>query len=574
MKKKVRTYSIYSKKKNKFIVLSFPYNQDLTKQVRSIYKGDRNWNPENKEWTIQWKASNQRKLQKIIKDYSFVKKDHDIMGGVDLDTRSIKLWHESFAKHSERIHTKNLLLNPRPYQNLGIDFLLNVKKCLLSDDMGIGKSLTTLFALELGNLFPAIIVSPSSVKYHWRKEHLRINPSRKIQVIDSSKDKIDLSSEVFIINYDLLGERELIYEDEETGKKKYKHLFKIPELMHLNARCVVFDEMHYLKNNSSIRSKIARRLVNGVDHRFGLSGTPIENSPKELINLLNILGIFHLVADDWQQYVYRYCDGATTEYGMDSSGASNLMELSQKLRTSCMLRREKSEVLKDLPPLQQNIVDVQISNLKTYLKAEDNIIEFVNEHYGYLKAESAVNAEFLVLRNELRQLSAKGKMKAIEVYISDFLASGGKKLIVAGVHKEVLKKLSAKFNGILINGEVSAKKKIQLVEEFQESDNPLLFGNMDAMGTGTDGLQKVCSNMLVYELPDKPSVFEQLTSRINRSGQKNKQQVDVMLCWETIDLIMWETLEMKKEVTEAINKGVKVSPKVNMNNMIVEFYKD
>ena len=85
-----------------------------------------------------------------------------------------------------------------------------------------------------------------------------------------------------------------------------------------------------------------------------------------------------------------------------------------------------------------------------------------------------------------------------------------------------------------------------------------LFANMQSAGTGVDGLQKVCSNMLILELPWRPSELAQTIGRLDRSGQKNSPTITFMLSDETIDSEMWEMLSQKEQVTEAVNKGVDI----------------
>lgn len=175
--------------------------------------------------------------------------------------------------------------------------------------------------------------------------------------------------------------------------------------------------VHNCKNPKSIRSKICKELAKNIDYIFLLTGTAIMNKPVELVNPLNILGKFNELFGGWKSFIYRFCDAYETPFGLDVKGASNTLELNAILKENCYFRREKREVLKDLPDIQTNILDFDINNKREYKKAENNLIEYITENKGKIKAESAKMAEFLVMRNTLRQLSGLGKVKDIKIWI-------------------------------------------------------------------------------------------------------------------------------------------------------------
>jgi len=168
-----------------------------------------------------------------------------------------------------------------------------------------------------------------------------------------------------------------------------------------------------------------------------------------------------------------------------------------------------------------------------------------------------MEAEHLVALGTLRMLSIDGKLKAIEQFLKDW-AVGGKKLIVFGIHSDQLKYLAEKFKSPLIAGGVSSAQKQIIKNNWIASDDTFLFGNIASMGTGVDGLQDVCSNMLITELPWRPSDLEQVIGRLDRSGQKVSPTVRYMLSDDTIDSQMWEMLEEKEAVVGAVNKGVDI----------------
>jgi SNF2 family DNA or RNA helicase len=157
----------------------------------------------------------------------------------------------------------------------------------------------------------------------------------------------------------------------------------------------------------------------------------------------------------------------------------------------------------------------------------------------------------------LRRLSIEGKTKAIETYIKEWSQSDDK-LLIFGLHREPLVYLSEKFKSPLIAGGVSSKQKQKMVNDWKTSDNQFMFANIESAGTGVDGLQEVCSNMIIVELPWRPSDLWQVIGRLDRSGQKMSPNIKYLLSEDTIDMQMWDMLQDKEEVITAVNKGIDI----------------
>ncbi len=105
-------------------------------------------------------------------------------------------------------------------------------------------------------------------------------------------------------------------------------------------KSVIVDESHKCKDFSAQQSKLTMGIANGKEMVICLSGTPVVNKPKDLAPQLGIMGQLQNFGG-YQNFIKRYCSGPNK--------ASNLRELNQILRQNCFFRREKKEVLKDLP---------------------------------------------------------------------------------------------------------------------------------------------------------------------------------------------------------------------------------
>lgn len=321
---------------------------------------------------------------------------------------------------------------------------------------------------------------------------------------------------------------------------------------------IIFDEAHFLKNSDAQRSKAAKLIVKATDAIIQmLSGTITMSRPSELWNILVLTGYDKAISKSWKHFIERYCNGYKGSYGWVSNGATNTLELNQKLRNLCYLRREKRDVLDELPDVIKTVLGVPITNKREIKRATDDFIGYIMETQGEEAADRAMGAEHLVALTTFRKLAIAGKTKAIRGYIKEW-QEGDKKLIIFGVHKEFLQPLAEEFDCPLIAGGVSSKKKQQIVNEWKTSDKQFLFANIQSGGTGIDGLQEVCSNLIIAELPWRPSDLIQAIGRIDRSGQTIISNAIFMLSDDTIDKQMWEMLLEKEIITEAVNKGIDI----------------
>ena len=82
-----------------------------------------------------------------------------------------------------------------------------------------------------------------------------------------------------------------------------------------------------------------------------------------------------------------------------------------------------------------------------------------------------------------------------------------------------------------------------------------MFANIQSAGTGTDGLQDNCSNLVYIELPDKSTELEQANARLERMGQRNSINITYLLSPDTIDADIKEMVADKGMITGLVNKG-------------------
>ncbi len=235
---------------------------------------------------------------------------------------------------------------------------------LLADEMGVGK---TIQAISLAYLYrdswPVLIICPGSMKYLWKGEiqtWLGLKDIR-INIINSSKQKISTEAYFYIISYDLV-----------------RNILK--KLRRMTFDFVILDEAHSIKNKDSLRARNILPIAIRAKRLILMTGTPLLAKPYEGYPLLYALrpDLFPY----FKRYAYRYCDPQPTPFGISWSGTSNTKELHWILST-LMVRRLKNDVLNRLPPKhrQKVLIDTdpevisQIKETRTKIKGRTGTLE-------------------------------------------------------------------------------------------------------------------------------------------------------------------------------------------------------
>lgn len=485
----------------------------------------------------------------------------------------IKPYKELLSRKDIELLIDNLplLKKPRSYQMDYLYYAVNHGNHINGSGVGCGKTKMAIFYAEMIDLFPCMVVCPASVKSGWLREWKETNPNRRVSIISTSSPPEDFEADVIVINYDILGKRVT----KENGKTSLE--IRLDGMKKKSFSLVIADEIHFLKNRKSIRSKSFKKLIHKVPSVIGLTGTLIMNRPAELLNILMLIERIKEIAPDDQYHHYffeRYCNMKETNFGMDISGASNIKELNRLLKECCYFQVSKRDALKELPPISENVVECEITNKRAYKKAKGDLLQFIEDKFkDEEKVEKAARAEFLVKLSTLKQLSLEGKEKFIKKWVEEWMeANEEEKLLVFASQSTILTKIAEEFKeGLLITGGTTTKKRDEILQKFfLQKESRVLFANIGCLGTGVDGLQKVCSNMAILELPPRPSDLVQVIGRLERSGQENPVTIQYLLSPETIDQDLWEMLKGKKDVTDMLNKGFQDDTSL----MILQKYKN
>ena len=550
------------------MLIQFPYNAGAVEAIKEL--PSRKWNPAERGWEIpDFLASAAAvKLEPFYPDIAEALRSHVSSVTVEArrDISNAQSDKEVTDRNAQRIleHIQkelNLPLKLFPYQEVGVAFIeLSKGNALIGDDMGLGKTAQSLAWLALHKeKRPVIVICPASVKVNWGREIDKWIPNSTFQSIDSGKDAIEKGMDFYIINYDLLRKH-------EEG------------LLNIKASVVILDESTYIKERKSQRTKATLKIAKNSPHVLALSGTPILNKPMEFFNILNLLT--PTVFKSQYKFGEQFCGMEHNGYGFSYSGATNT-ELLNFLLKSIMIRREKKEVLKDLPPKRREFMYIGIPNqiIRMHDAAELDLANAVKD-YNTRGLSSGERSERRMLAitalGYLRQVVGMAKAEQTLEIVRPTLEAG-EKIVIFGHHKAVLDKLEedvtkAGYANVRIDGQVTGKKRQKLIDEFQENpDCKVMIASILAMGMGVNLVS--ASSVFIVERQWTPAVEEQGEDRLWRIGQEKEVTVWYLVTADTVDDKMNSLIERKRDLVSRIVDGKKISKEESLVSELLETYR-
>ena len=347
--------------------------------------------------------------------------------------------------------------------------------------------------------------------------------------------------QVVIVNYESLKKffvRRLNRQERFTLKS-----IEFDERIHL-FRSVIIDESHRCKSNKTQQSKFVQGIAQGKEYILELTGTPVVNNNTDLLQQLNIMGRLEEFGG-YTKFVGRYCAGLNQ--------SSHLKELNYRLRNTCFFRRQKKDVLTQLPDKTRSYLVTDIDNRKEYADAERDVIKYLKDYTqaDNEKLQRTLRGAIMVKMGILKQISARGKIRnAVEVIHNT--VDGGEKLIVFCFLKEVVAALKQEFpDAVTVTGDDNEKQKQRAVDSFQEDAAcKLIILNYRSGGTGLT--LTAASNVLFVEFPYTASDCEQAEDRAHRNGQKNAVNCIYLLGSGTIDEYLYNLIQTKREIAHAV----------------------
>ena len=399
------------------------------------------------------------------------------------------------------------------FQKEGLDFLLKSSgNALLADEMGLGKTVQTLsYVSTEKQTFPVLIVAPLVTLNNWEREVEKFlkKKSRNGRIVESESPTVTLirtgkakelpKTDIYIINYELLLKRS-------------------NDLEQVGIRTIVCDEVHNLRSKTTQKYKAVKKLaaLSTVQYRIGLSGTPIYNRGSEIWPIIDILkpGLLGSFKEFCEYFCYVNDKGKAIV--LENKRAS----LRNELQKHVMLRRKKSDVLKELKD-KVRYKEVIASDTDYYLEELDKIWKKLEEEQKDAQTEFSKSASYHRAIQSERQIAGVAKLPHVINFVKNIMEI--EESVVVFCHHKLIHKLLheslQEFSPVSIIGGQSDATRQDQIDKFQKGESKLMIAGIRA---GNVGINLTKAKYVIFaELDWSPAIHRQAEDRLHRIGQKN-----------------------------------------------------
>ncbi len=436
------------------------------------------------------------------------------------------------AFKSADIKLPSLNAKLRGYQIEGFNWLSILSEYglggILADDMGLGKTIQMIALIKSDmEKKPSLIVCPKSLVFNWKSE---------IMKFDGKTEAVEI--------YGPESQRSAIIESIDPGKKviyitSYDSLRSDISKYAVNFRYAVLDEAQYIRNIYAQKTKSVKSI--DAERRFALTGTPIENSVIDLWSIFDFL-----------------MPGYLEDVNVFKSGDH---EAIRRKVAPFILRRTKQDVLTDLPPKYERILSTEMD------KEQRKVYEAERDRAAKILASSQKAFDVLPYLTRLRQLcidpslyienytGGSSKLALLDTMIPEYIGKGHRILVFSQFVK-ALELLGCRLekNGIkyfMLSGDTPAKKRVEMMNDFNEGDGPDVF--LISLKAGGTGLNLTGADTVIHIDPWWNAAAEdQADDRTHRIGQKRNVEVIKLIAEDSIEQRVLELQEMKKDIIDKV----------------------
>lgn len=480
------------------------------------------------------------------------------------------------------------------YQAEAVEKMVDRGQMLLGMVMGAGKTPTALAAVEeldaAGEIDRCLVVVPASLKYQWLKEIKKFTDARAIVISGTKAQRQRQWRMSSLHKYVIVNSETLLNDHTLMG----------------TFQCIVVDEATIIKNRTTKRSRLIKKIGKTIPYRFALTGQPIENRPEELFSIMefvdkSVLGDFKrfdttfIIRDNW---------GKATRY--------RNLDVMHRSMQDCMIRKTRDDIKDQLPDIIHQVIPVPFDHkgATAYRKISQDLLAKIYEaiktggsgfnlwaHYNSsdggeaqgqimtrmtalrmlcdnpsLVVNSAADydnprvtsgsqyASEIVKAGWLSGVDATPKLDVCLDYIDEVLSeSDENKVVLFSFFKDNLRTIKANLtamgiSSVLFMGGMSDDEKNQAKEKFSTDPNVKVFLSSDAGGYGVD--LPVANYLISYDLPWSSGKLEQREARIIRlSSEFPHVTITSFVMAGSLEERQYEMLQHKKKTNEAFIDG-------------------
>ncbi len=404
----------------------------------------------------------------------------------------------------------------RGYQKAGIAWISMLQHYrlggILADEMGLGKTIQALaMILAAPEDRQNLVVCPKTLLYNWAAEIDKFHTNISYLIVEGGKEeRLELlknpNVKLFIISYTVV-------------------LNDIAALKDKDFEWVILDEAQNIKNVAAKRTYAIKKLP--ARQRLALTGTPVEN------NLTELWSIFDFLMPGYLGTLHRFKHEFLEE---PETGTAKL----KRAVAPFLLRREKKEVLLELPDKQEQVSWCKMHPVqeKLYLQVIDTVqkkllnapetanLNFVHILAALMKLRQICNHPHLANGDILPELEASAKLEQLLELVTDALDSGHK-ILVFSQFVQMLRIIRRVFDSqglryAYMDGHT--KNRMDEVRRFESDPELKLF--LISLKTGGTGINLTSADtVILYDPWWNPMVENQAVDRTHRIGQTRKVQV-------------------------------------------------
>lgn len=409
---------------------------------------------------------------------------------------------------------------------------------ILADEMGLGKTIQAIAFMTAmlpdirANNQKVLIVTPASLLYNWQDECYKFNPEINVAVIEA-QSKQQLLDPAFRA-------------DADVWITSYPTLRQQPALFHhYHYHTLICDEAQAFKNDYTLTAKAVGAIQ--AQHRFALTGTPIENRLDELWSIMHIVN--PVIFNNKNHFL---------EWPKQTILA--------RIRPF-MLRRLKQDVLQELP---EKIETIAVSPLlkeqrKLYLAYLAKLQEDTVKHLDPKQA-GKTRIKILAGITRLRQIcchpalfvddyeGGSAKLNQLLELVQDHI-SKGKRILIFSQFTSMLHIIRTEltlrgYSYFYIDGQTPPLERVQQCQRFNEGERELVLLSLKAGGTGLN--LTGADTVILYDLWWNPAVEQQAADRVHRIGQKKVVHIIKLVAEGTLEDKMISMQQRKQQLIDDI----------------------
>lgn len=501
----------------------------------------------NNKWLVS-NLENREKLQlrrtgvNVQTQGNMLVMEDNIYNRILLDIRLDDLMGDNNQLKVDRINPK-----AREYQRDDVMKMLSQQHSLNRNKPGYGKTFESIEYCRLMGFKKILIICPKSVCAQWKSQFALWWPKVEQDVVVGGLGPKKGERSIFVTNYEQ-------FTPVNVSKDKRKKKLVYPQVWQRCKEwtwdCIILDESHRIKNPKA-QITVAIKQLPSI-HRICLTGTPILGRPDDLWSQLHFLDP-RWSGNNYYAFMVRFCEMEANGFGKKAVGltpSDSAKELLAKALSHMSVGGNNQAVTQGKNIIEIDL-DMTLSMKKLYSAIVNLSLDVLDVHGITIKNAMDQIVKQQQCTTNIGKLDGGAGNPKFE-WIRDWLEDNeGEKVVIFTKFAEAAKALQEyllknKIQCGIYIGEMSGKDRTAAIERFvQLPAQRVIIGTIGALGTGVDGLQDVCRNVIFIDRDWTPGINEQAESRVDRSGQVGMTNIWILYMKNTIDRFV-EGIQTKK----------------------------